>query len=289
LFLKSQLPKLLGDLAEPHLVPVDRLARAEDQLRELETMLTEKSDALDVLQTRFDALAAAKTREQALEIVRPSDEFERSEQLATRSPWSALKLSVTCDTTQMCRWPLAGSRVFNWPTRFAISAIPSCQQGALRSGQEPDGVSNANAVAELGEEFLSFGQANRASALLRESLEMALAIGDGQGEATVLRRLGHVQKRKGDLASAHQLLSEAAVLFERLGDGTGAAETRAMIAELAPANPLSAGPAEIETSHASTSLSDIRFLTVAEAALIMRVSKAISTDWFIVANLRLSG
>lgn len=65
LFLKSRLPKLLHDLAEPGLVPAGRLTSAEEQLRELETMLAEKSDALDALQTRFDALAAAKTREEA--------------------------------------------------------------------------------------------------------------------------------------------------------------------------------------------------------------------------------
>jgi hypothetical protein len=55
-------------------------------------MLTEKSDALDVLQTRFDALAAARTRDQALEVVRLGDEFEHSEQLETavREPFRGL-------------------------------------------------------------------------------------------------------------------------------------------------------------------------------------------------------
>ena len=81
LFLNTQLPKLLLDLAGPQLVPAGRLAAAEEQMRELETMLTEKSEALDALQIRFDELAAAKTREEALEVVRPSDEFERSAQL----------------------------------------------------------------------------------------------------------------------------------------------------------------------------------------------------------------
>jgi len=80
-FLKSQLPKLLLGLAEPRLVSADRLEQAQEQLRELEALLTEKSDALDALQSRFDALAETKTREQALEVVRPDDEFERMEQL----------------------------------------------------------------------------------------------------------------------------------------------------------------------------------------------------------------
>ncbi len=46
-------------------------------------MLTEKSESLGALQTRFDSLAAAKTREEALEVVRPGDELERSDELAT--------------------------------------------------------------------------------------------------------------------------------------------------------------------------------------------------------------
>ena len=81
-FCKSQLPKLLDDLAKPQLVPVGRVVQAQEQLRELETLLTEKSDALDALQAGFDVLAEAKTREQAMEIVRPADEFERMTQLA---------------------------------------------------------------------------------------------------------------------------------------------------------------------------------------------------------------
>ena len=81
MFLNNQLPKLLETLAGPQHVPVGRIAEIEEQLRELETMLTEKTDALESLQGRYETLAAASTREEALDAVRPDDEFEQMDLL----------------------------------------------------------------------------------------------------------------------------------------------------------------------------------------------------------------
>jgi hypothetical protein len=82
-FLKILLPKLLNQLAGPQQVPAKRVAEMEEHLRELEVMLAEKSDTLEALQSRFDALAVAKTREEAIELARPDDEFEEMDLLQT--------------------------------------------------------------------------------------------------------------------------------------------------------------------------------------------------------------
>ena len=80
-FLNAQLPKLLSELAKPEQVPAARLAQLQDQLHETEIMLAEKEEQFSSLQAKYDALVETKTREEALEIARPGNEFEQMEQL----------------------------------------------------------------------------------------------------------------------------------------------------------------------------------------------------------------
>ncbi len=81
----------------------------------------------------------------------------------------------------------------------------------------------ADSLADIGDTYLGMGQVEDAIARLRESLAIRREIGDAHGEAVTLRLLGLAVDRAGDHAQAHDLLAEAARLFEDLGDQAEAA------------------------------------------------------------------
>ncbi len=90
----------------------------------------------------------------------------------------------------------------------------------------------ADSLADIGDTYLGMGQVEDAIARLRESLAIRREISDAHGEAVTLRLLGLAAARAGEHAQAHDLLAEAARLFEGLGDQAEAAAVRAVVAEI---------------------------------------------------------
>ena len=79
----------------------------------------------------------------------------------------------------------------------------------------------------LGRCYLSLRQDADALDCLRQALTSHRATGNRRRQAATLRSLGTAQSRVGLAADARESWTQAAAMFEELGDSAGAAEVRA--------------------------------------------------------------
>jgi len=93
----------------------------------------------------------------------------------------------------------------------------------------------ANTLTSLGEAALAQGRYADAIERYDQALPIYRQIGDRRGEANALRGKGQALAATGSPSGAANV-AEAARLFELLGDAAGAAEARALEAEVGAAS-----------------------------------------------------
>ena len=106
----------------------------------------------------------------------------------------------------------------------AIDHLLQARQAFAEIGYA-DGVGYA--LHHLGRGYLLLGQDVDALECLRQALASHQATGNRRRQAATLRSLADAQNRAGLTAAARESWTQAAVIFEALGDSAEAAEIRA--------------------------------------------------------------
>ncbi len=91
--------------------------------------------------------------------------------------------------------------------------------------QSPDPRTRAQALGQIGKQYVHLGDYAAALAYLEESLAISRAIGDKAGEGTTLNNISQIFQARGDYAAALAYLEESLAISRAIGDVAGLCAT----------------------------------------------------------------
>jgi len=148
------------------------------------------------------------------------------------------------------RWLYAANALIDERTPRAVQAVLELAQSSIACGLgepesalaaarrvqdvyrqlgDPTGLAGAQYVA--GRALICLMRAEEGESLLRESLESARALGDRKLVGNTLEYIAYARSMAGDLVQARACISEACAVQELVGNRSGAANSRLVLAE----------------------------------------------------------
>jgi predicted ATPase/class 3 adenylate cyclase len=219
---KSLLRQVEGTDGEPRFVTLEMLR--EFGLEELEA--SGEQQTIRHRHANF-FLALAEQAEASLEGVEQVQWMERMEQEHDNLR-AALEWSATAEGTEQMCWRLAGTLGLFWEVRGHFSEGRE-RLSAILSTKTAQGRTSARAQLLARAAELAYRQSDYPAtvSLAGESLAICREVGDKQGIASALIKLGNAATEEGDYATASAFLEEALTIWRELEDKHGTA--RALI------------------------------------------------------------